>query len=100
MHVVDGPPRARSESESKEPVPIESLVEIRWRVRRPSENVIACGIFDHAGGVELRAFFGDGEVVRSRLVTQITEARLLAGEWLDAMIEQGGFELVSATPEI
>ena len=99
MHVVDGPPRARSEFESGEPVPVESLVEIRWRVRGPSENVIACGIYYQASGVELRAWFGDGEIVRSQLITQITEARLLAGEWLDAMLEQGGFELLSGTPE-
>lgn len=97
---MDGPPPARLEFESGEPAPSEStLVEIRWRVRGPSENVIACGIYHQAGGVELRAWFGDGEIVRSRLTTQLTEARLLAGEWLDAMLEQGGFELLSATPE-
>jgi hypothetical protein len=76
-----------------------TLVEIRWRVQRASQDVIVCGIYNDTTGLQLRAVFQNGDVVRSRRTPHIEEARLLAGEWLDAILEEGDFEQVSASPE-
>jgi len=53
---------------------------------------VTCGIYQHDVGLELRASFENGDVVCTRVTPNIEEARLVANGWLDAVLEQGGFE--------
>ena len=58
-----------------------TLVEIRWRVRGPTRDIVICAVYrDNSAGLELRAAFENGEIVRTRRAPHIEEARLIAGE--------------------
>jgi len=77
-----------------------TLVEIRWRVRGPTRDIVICAVYqDNSAGLELRAAFENGEIVRTRRAPHIEEARLIAGEWLGAVLEEGGFEQLAKSPE-
>ena len=70
--------------------PPPKLLEVRWRIRGPSREVVECGIYKvNAPGVELRAAYGDGTLVRTRRIANIESARLAAAEWLEAILEKG-----------
>lgn len=68
-------------------------LEICWRVRTPSQDIVVCGIYqDAAPGIGLRAVCEHGLILGTRRTSTTEEARLTAAEWLDAILSMSGFE--------
>ena len=73
-------------------------IEVCWRIRTPNNKVVTCGIYrDAAPGLEVRAFFGADDLLRSSRVPEIGTARDIAEAWKRAVLERGFVQL--AEPE-
>ena len=78
-----------------ESAPHDEPLEICWRVRTPSQDLVVCGIYqDAAPGIGLRAVCEHGLMLGTRRTSTTEEARLTAAEWLDAICSITGFEEV------
>ena len=68
------------------------LLETCWRVKTPSGRIVSCGIYaDSAPGLEVRAGFGEEDLLKSQRTAEIGTARELADEWRQAVLAKGGF---------
>jgi hypothetical protein len=66
------------------------LLEMCWRVARPSGSVICGGIYrTEAPGAEVRAALSEEDLVRSQRTAEIGSARELAEDWRQAALAKG-----------
>jgi hypothetical protein len=53
--------------------------------------VFACGVYRTAAGLEVRAGYGELELIHSKMVASIDDGRELAAQWKRAVIDKGSF---------
>ena len=74
-------------------------IEPRWRlVMAPSGRILACGLYEHPGGVELRCGYEGDDPIRTRVERSLGEARTRATSWLDAIKAKGSCEELPLQP--
>jgi hypothetical protein len=71
--------------------PAPELVERCWRFVGPSQRVFECGVYRTAAGLEVRAGYGELELIHSKMVASIDDGRELAAEWKQAVLDKGSF---------
>jgi hypothetical protein len=64
----------------------------------PSNVPIVCGIYEHAAGVEVRAFYSDSpdNLLRSELAPDVDIAKDIEEAWRVATLATGGFSELKA----
>ena len=67
------------------------LVETCWRLVGPSRRVVDCGICPTDLGFEVRAGYGEADLLHSQFAVEIGTARDLAMHWCQALIDKGSF---------
>lgn len=83
--------RVRETSQHPSAAPPERI-EACWRIKGPSGKVFECGIYRTAApGVEVRAGYGEDDLLRSQLARNVDGARTIAEEWRQAVLAKGGF---------
>jgi hypothetical protein len=79
------------------PLPMLDLLETCWRLTATSGRILTCGIYrTDAPGLEVRAGYGDDDLRRSQLATEIESAREIAEKWRRAAIDKGWSELMQS----
>ena len=67
--------------------PKPTLLELSWQARSPRGRVLMCALYRGvAGRVEVRAGYGDQDLIRSELVPDVLTARDIAAGWKAAAI--------------
>jgi hypothetical protein len=62
------------ESHWRETVPPLTLLETSWQLKSRKGRMLTCGIFQTVIGLEVRAGFGEDDLIRSQYVGEITAA--------------------------
>jgi hypothetical protein len=74
------------------------LVETCWQFKSPnSQRVITCAIFQTDAGLETRVSYSTDDIVRTERAIEIGNARELAAEWRQALIDKGFIEITDET---
>lgn len=56
-----------------------------------SRQVVSCGIYRTDVGLEVRAGYGDDDLLHSKFAVEIGTARGLASQWRQGLIAKGSF---------
>lgn len=74
-----------------------TLVETCWRMRsKYTQRILECTITrDDAPGFEVRGGYSADDMLYSRRVGTIADARTQAARWREAILAKGGFEDVA-----
>src|SRR5262245_14460888 len=67
-------------------------LETCWRMRGPRGRILACGIYrDDGPGFDVRAGYGEEDLVRSQRTADLDVARAIAETWRQAVLAKGTF---------
>jgi hypothetical protein len=56
-----------------------------WRVKGRKGGIIVCTIHERADTVSVRTTMADGTLLRIQQTADLTSARIIAAQWLDAI---------------
>ena len=82
------------QSHWRQEVPPLALLETSWQMRSQKGRMLMCGIYKTVVGLEVRASFGDDDLIRSQYAVEITKAREVAAGWKAAALAKGNFEVI------
>lgn len=69
------------------------IIEVCWRLREPSGQILECRIYQTDVGLEVRAEYGPRVLRWSALAGELESARTRAHQWRRMMLRAGsGFE--------
>lgn len=74
-----------------DPEPRLELVRLFWRALGPSNRPLECALYRTDAGLEVRAGYGELDLVHSQHVADESEGAALATKWLAAIHAKGGF---------
>ena len=73
----------------RENVPPITLLETCWQMKSRKGRMLTCGIFRTEIGLEVRAGFGEDDLIRSQYAGEIAAARAIAANWKAAAEVKG-----------
>jgi hypothetical protein len=91
---MDATPHDASSVPTRQTTP--DLVTTLWRMVGPSHHPLVCTLHRTPAGLELRARYDHGELVRSATVESEGAAKQAATQWKAAMMAVGSFRDLDA----
>ena len=76
--------------------PAPQLIDLCSRMRGPSLKILSIGVYRNGGILEVRACYGDDDLVRSVRVQSIGDGHAKCDEWRRALLAQGSWREMRA----
>lgn len=81
--------------------PAPELIDLCARMRGPSKKILSLGVYRNGGMIEVRASYGDEDVVGSERVASIGHGHARCEQWRQSLLAQGSWrELKVDTPRV